>query len=82
MKWTKSKPKVDGYYWYQAGRKFIPYMIVFDTRYRDIAFVPGGETCSRMNELNGYFYGPVEPPKLKARRVSGEAHPSTVAELT
>ena len=70
MKWTSEKPVVYGYYWYRAyecdsktsfGRTEM--LLVSNREWGlEVTWMGYEPTCG-LSDLNGEWYGPIEPPK-------------------
>ena len=67
MKWTKEKPKEDGYYWLKREGKNTTIVDIYDVPNDPTLAFFGSDMCISMEELeelkSSEWYGPLKPPE-------------------
>jgi len=62
--WKKEKPNIDGFYWYRETQDSEPEIL--EVWGKTQVAICGSEFPCTVEEKQGEWFGPLEPPKTKA----------------
>ena len=69
MNWTIKKPEKDGWYWYRKGQESPEVILGYALTESIMVYICYGivewpdHTSNKIEDINGIWYGPLEPPQ-------------------